>query len=163
MARDPRAIVDQVRAQAHQIGPPDPPALLDHAVGSAPPLGSIRQTPEITEMHDAWLRIHGPDSSASGIRRRTMHRLGAASSDAEHAARELTGDLIRAVDVLAQRCDDLAARLSSLEELVEEVITVMAADLVAIRAALSTPAATNAAAQTRPGRRGRSDDGRGDE
>jgi hypothetical protein len=142
MARDPRSVVDQVRAQAHQPRADDPPSLLEHPAGVSTPLEALRSSPEIAEIHAAWIRLHGVQPTT--LAARALRRMGAATAAAEGSSRELTGDLVRAVDAVAQRCDDLAARLANLEELVQEVITVLGGDLVRLRASAIGPAARSA-------------------
>jgi hypothetical protein len=51
--------------------------------------------------------------------------------------RVLIGDLLRAVDTLATRCDALADRVVALEQSLAEVVDVLGADLTQIRADLA--------------------------
>ena len=84
-----------------------------------------------------------PESSAGpGIRDKAKARIGALTAEiagtGQRDDRALIGSLIRAVEVLAQRCDELAGRLVDLESTVGEVVDVLGADLVQLRAALSS-------------------------
>ena len=49
----------------------------------------------------------------------------------------LIGDLIRAAETLAIRCDELAGKVSGLERALRDVVEVMGEDLIAVRAALT--------------------------
>jgi hypothetical protein len=49
--------------------------------------------------------------------------------------RDLIGELIRAVDALAARCDELADRMITLESALAELVEVFGADLTRLRAA----------------------------
>jgi hypothetical protein len=59
------------------------------------------------------------------------------AQQAQQDDRALIGDLIRAVDALAARCDALADRLETLERSVAEVVEVLGADLVHLRAEMA--------------------------
>ena len=64
--------------------------------------------------------------------RQAIGRLGGAHDAA--AERALLGDVIRAVDAVAARCDELAGRLTELQQVVEEAVVVFGQDLAAARA-----------------------------
>jgi hypothetical protein len=70
------------------------------------------------------------------------------ASQADH---ELIGDLIRAIDAVARRADELAGRITDLEVVVQEVVAVMSEDLVRILAFLEpAPDVLDDAAESDP-------------
>ncbi len=107
------------------------PALLRHAVDAAPPLDPVRGDPAVSSMHQTWARLAN-QGGGSGWRRR-VERLVPGPSAAD---RELIGEVIRATDALAARCDQLAERVMALEGALAEVIEVLGADLTRLRAAV---------------------------
>jgi hypothetical protein len=110
----------------------EPPALLHHAVDAAPPLGPVRADPAVSSMHQTWARMAAGDGSASGWRGKVERAMPGRSP----ADRELIGEVIRAADALAARCDQLSERVMALEGALAEVIEVLGADLVRLRAAV---------------------------
>ena len=58
------------------------------------------------------------------------------AATAQQQDRVLIGQLIQAADTLGARCDQLADRLERLEDLLEETVTALGGDLIAMRAAL---------------------------
>ena len=55
---------------------------------------------------------------------------------AERQDRTLIGQLIQAVDTVGARCDELANRVERLEALLDEAVSALGADLIAVRVAL---------------------------
>ncbi len=147
VALDPRSIVSDVSDQAHDLSSMDAPKILTHAVRVAPPLAPVREDPDVTAVHEEWARLHGISDSGrpaetgvrSRIRRKVRDTAAEAAAPGQQENRALIGALIRATEVLAVRCDELAGRLSDLETVLEEVVSVVSEDLVHIRAALSRP------------------------
>ncbi len=138
MALDPRTIMNAVSAGNP---PEDPPALLSQPLGSAEPLPPVRQTNELQRLHRAWAELTAPPTisrgNVSGRIRAVM--AGEPVASAEREDRNLIGQLIQAVDTLGVRCDQLTDRLERLETLLEETVSALGADLVAVRAALRRP------------------------
>lgn len=150
MALDPRSIVSDVSDRAHDLHSMDAPKILTHAVRVAPALPPVREDPDVTVLHEEWARLHGtpgPDAPAESgvrgrIRRKVRDTAAEAAAPAQQENRALIGALIRSTEVLATRCDELAGRLTDLETVLEEVITVVSEDLVHIRAALGATETT---------------------
>jgi len=144
LALEPRKIMSETTKV-------DAPALLHHSVGGSSPPTPVREDPDVVAVHEAWARIHAaetqppadsPSSTAAKLRIMARDRLAVAAAGALGPAqsydRELIGDLIRATDALARRCDELGGRLAELEALVEEVVAVFSEDLVQVRALLTS-------------------------
>jgi len=147
VALDPRSIVSDVSDRAHDLRSMDAPKILTHAVRVAPPLSPVREDTDLTGLHEEWARLHGisdsGDPSETGVRGRIRRKVRDTAAEAaapgQRENRALIGALIRSTEALAIRCDELAGRLSDLEAVLEEVVSVVSEDLVHIRAALSVP------------------------
>jgi hypothetical protein len=168
VALDPHEVVSDVSRRSHDLREADAPALLRHPPGPGAPLPSVQHGDELAAVHQAWADAHeareeaarAQASAASGggldaVKSRVRARISSAAAAAmpEHDAdRHVVGDLIRAVDALARRVDELGARLVALEELVEEVVVVASEDLTRVRAALTDgrPPADDARRRNRP-------------
>ena len=147
LALEPRELVNEVEMQSHQVSGEDPPELLRRPATPPAPLPSIRESAELGAVHEQWRQVHGrPGRTAApaGLRGVARSRIEAIAVDAVGTAqdddRALIGDLVRAVDAVAGRCDELAGRIGALEGLVEEIVHVFSGDLTRIRAALARPA-----------------------
>jgi len=143
LALEPRKIMSDIT----KLGAP---ALLRRPAGGSPPPPPVREDPDVVAVHGAWARIHAaethppadrPTSAAARMRTMARDRLAAVAAGtlgpAQSYDRELIGDLIRATDALARRCDELGGRLAELEALVEEVVAVFSEDMVQVRALLT--------------------------
>lgn len=149
VAVDPGSVVNEVAARSHQAPGDDPPRLLRNPPGVGAPLPSVHQGPELAAVHQNWAGAHAVAAGRGGIeaaRARVQSKLStvaaAAVLPAQQADRALIGDLIRAVDALARRVDEIGNRVLALEALVEEVVVVTGEDLARIRAAVAAPAAS---------------------
>ena len=127
----------------------EPPALLGRPVDAAPALPPVRTDAAVTAVHQQWARVHAgsapgggtpnaADTGPGGWRSRVHRAVTRAALDAQRpvleADRALIGDLIRAADALALRCDALADRVVLLEHSLAEVVDVLGADLARLRA-----------------------------
>jgi hypothetical protein len=119
----------------------EPPAMLRHAIDAAPPLDPVRPGTAVTSMHQTWARVDAAGGREdTGVRRRVARLVPGPSSQALRDDRMLIGELIRAADALAARCDELADRVMALEGALAEVVEVFGADLTRLRAAGLTAA-----------------------
>lgn len=164
MATEPEteleAVVSRFKESAHHADLDAPPRMLTHPPSGGPAFTSLHQGDELATVHRAWAdlgaaeRERGTEAGATGsIRARVRARVTSAATEAAraagHADRALLGDVIRAVDLLARRVDEIAQRLVQLEHVVEEVVVVTSEDVTRIRAVLAsmtpdqTPAATS--------------------
>ncbi len=87
----------------------------------------------------------GPGTrTPAGVRAKVRARVATAAADAARTAqqrdRELIGDLIRAVDLVARRLDDVATRVADMEALVQDVVETVSEDLTHLRVALASRA-----------------------
>lgn len=140
-----------------------PPALLTHALDAAPPLPPVRADPALTAMHEGWSRAHATpagavgDGAPGGWRGRVSGFVARAARRAVQPAqaedRAMIGDLIRATDTLAARCDALADRVATVERALAEVVEVLGADVARLRADVASrpaPAGAEPRAGVRP-------------
>lgn len=162
MARRPSDIVKDVASKAHQLSNGDPPPLLSHPPRPGEPLPPIRNDPAMAALHATWERVHEEErgsgherganagSSVEKVLRRLAEAGIAPLRRSHDADREMLGEVIRSMDTLARRVDELGTRIYELEALVEEVVMVTGEELTRVRAALSTPGAAEAPG-ARPG------------
>lgn len=138
-----------------------PPRLLARPAAPAPLPPSLGQSEAIAQLHRRWAQLHGapvvapaapaapsppPDAERAapaapripGVRAKVRARVATAAAGVQQADRAMTGDLVRAVDALAQRIDEIAGRVGELEALVQEVVDTVSEDLVRLRVALGT-------------------------
>lgn len=145
LALEPRDIVNRVEEQSHVVTADEPPLALSRPAEAAQRLRPVRQSPDVEAIHAAWSRVHAAEAAATvaapGLRARLRARMAARTPSSVGAAqrddRALIGDLIRATDLLAGRCDELADRVADLEALVEEIVCVVSEDLTHVRAVLA--------------------------
>ena len=143
LAVDPGQIVSELSDPIRQLDT-EPPGLLGRPVDGSPPPPPIRESAELSAVHEGWVRVHAGDDRSggaqTGLRAQARQRLASLAADAvgkdQRDDRALIGSLIRAVDALAQRNDELSGRLAQLETLVGEVIDVLGRDLTVVRAVL---------------------------
>jgi hypothetical protein len=128
-------MVARVALEPHQDGvSKSPPDTYTRPLDPGEDLPSIRGAEQISVLHLRWSRRPTFKDSTS-IRARLVaktrgmvERIFRGSDDA------LLGDLVRAADALAVRCDQLAGRLSSLEVTLSEVASVLGRDVTLLRA-----------------------------
>jgi hypothetical protein len=114
-------------------GDDEPPAMFKRSSEVPPPLPHLRHGQEISKLHREWIvRIVPPSRPSSGQRairvvRRVANRAGSVD-------REIVADLIRAIDALALRCDELADRLEHQHIVVDDAVTIYGEELTRLRA-----------------------------
>jgi hypothetical protein len=117
--------------------------MLSRPADAPPPLPHVRGGDAVRSLHLDWAALHGPNANAtpSGVGRRVLDKVRRILSPGR-GDHELVGALIRAVDALAVRCDELADRLSTQEVLMEDVATSYGEDITRLRADLAQLRAT---------------------
>ena len=140
-------------------GPDDPyapPRLLARPAAPPTPLPPVHGSEEVAVLHLHWSQLTqhgrtfedeapGPGTrTPAGVRAKVRARVATAATDAARTAqqrdRELIGDLIRAVDLVARRLDDVASRVAHMEALVQDVVETVSEDLTRLRVALAAQA-----------------------
>ena len=117
----------------------DPPSMFSRPSDPPEPPLPIRNSDHIVILHREWARSHTkPDDTTTlagrlGKRARTIvSRLRNGTHD------RLLGDLIRAVDALAMRSDELSERVANLEVIVNDVARILGSELTRIRAEIES-------------------------
>jgi hypothetical protein len=115
-----------------------PPKMLRQPADAPPPLTPLGQNEHLSSLHLGWARLYGQPEGDTSPRATWQRARGKArrSLPMAGADRELLGALIRAVDAIALRCDELADRLTTQEALTEDVTESFGADLTHLRADL---------------------------
>ncbi len=143
-----------------EVAPRDLPAaprLLSHRADPEPLPPPLHDGEEVTTLHRKWAQLAGAaqgspqgvgdaastgggagGGTGGGVRAMVRARVVAAARADSAPDRALIGDLIRAVDAVAARLDDVTARVGNLEVLVQEVLDRLSEDLVRVQAALGT-------------------------
>lgn len=145
MAIDPADVMSEGGGHLADIAEP-PPLLLSEPLDPSPPLPSLRESEVVAEVHRRWaVNTSGAPSTAPDERRtfsrrivQGARRLASVIHSNRREQQELIGALIRAVDAVAARADELAQRLHSTERHLDELLKVMSEDLVQIRAVVAS-------------------------
>jgi hypothetical protein len=105
------------------------------------PLPQIRASNPIGTLHTEWARMHSspPEQTSPGRRLSKKVRL-AASRMTNRADHRLLGDLVRAVDAVAERCDELSERAANLEVIVDDLARILGEEVTHLRAAAESRA-----------------------
>jgi len=103
----------------------------------SPPLEPLRGGNEIAELHRAWARMHPPSRGPETLWRRLRGKWRSLSSRITNGDdRRLLGDLVRAVDAAAARCDTLSERVANLEVTVDDLARILGEEVTRLRAAV---------------------------
>ncbi len=97
-----------------------------------PPLDPLRDNEMVRALHSEWARSSSGTPATSSWQRVTGKARRALTLGRSN--RELLGSLIRAVDAVARRCDELADRLAVVEGLTEDVAGTFGEDITGLRA-----------------------------
>jgi hypothetical protein len=115
----------------------EPPAMFSRPADAPEPLTPLRSQDELVAIHVEWQRMHAqPDPAlqptGGRLRRKAKSLVNRAVGNAD---RELLGDLIRAIDTVAARCDELSERLSSQQIVVGDAARIFGEEITQLRAA----------------------------
>jgi hypothetical protein len=110
----------------------EPPRMFSRPTEPPRPIEPIRSGEFVTKLHATWSRPYENRSSWSNrIRSKSRSAIERLLGRADH---ELIGDLIRAVDAVAARCDEISARLSQLEIITNEVAETLGPEVTRLTA-----------------------------
>jgi hypothetical protein len=100
------------------------------------PLPPIRQDAQLVKLHREWIRVTTPPAGQSTALRNRLVRLARRLTNRGPGAidREMIGDLIRAIDTVAARCDAILDHLTHQDVVVEEAVTIFGEELTRLRA-----------------------------
>jgi hypothetical protein len=114
------------------------PRMFPRPTEALEPLESVRAAEEITRIHHAWAQQSGVAPGAMSGPGRLRAKFAAAVRRLRgRDDHELLGDLIRATDALAVRCDELGNRLQHQQVLTAELAESLGQEVTRLRAALS--------------------------
>ena len=145
---EPDQVMHQVVGRARALAT-DPPRLLQKPPGTGTRLVPVQESDAVGAVHREWAEVHANEQERSaelggGMRARVRAKVTSATAtatlQAQQADRYLIGGLIRAVDALAKRVDEIGERLQLLEAVVDDLVVVTGHELTAIRAVLTSAA-----------------------
>jgi hypothetical protein len=118
---------------------PPTPRMFQRASDVPDPMPSVRHGEQVATLHRKWVGVaevvNGESTSfrdrAGRVARRITGR-GSLGID-----RVMMSDIIRAIDAVAQRCDDISERLAHQDVLVNDVVTIFGEELTRIRVELA--------------------------
>lgn len=116
---------------------PRPPRMFPHPTEAPAALDSVRGSDEVTRLHRAWAHMAAGASPTTGGGRVRAKARGIVQRFRGQAEHELLGDLIRAVDSLAVRCDELTNRLQHQQAITGELAESLGQEVTRLRAALT--------------------------
>jgi hypothetical protein len=101
------------------------------------PLPPLRSNEHIVRLHTEWARLHATPADAerpygrlrAKVRSVTRRLVGAA----DH---QLLGDVVRAVDAIAGRCDELSERVGNLELTADDLARSLGQEVTQLRASV---------------------------
>lgn len=111
-----------------------PPRMFSRPTDPPEQLPSLRGGPTVSKLHTEWARRRGNESSAPKWRRAVYRVRSGVLRRVGGGDVETLADLVRAVDALAERCDELGARLSNQSILVAEIAENLGSELTQLRA-----------------------------
>ena len=117
--------------------PGDPtPTMFRRAPDVHDPLPPVRQAEDLVKLHREWIRISTPQAAQSRalwprLARLVRRMVGRGPGAVD---REMIADLIRAIDVVAARCDVIADRLDHQNVVVNDAVTIFGEELTRLRA-----------------------------
>jgi hypothetical protein len=137
MVREHLGELSDHRSPGHH--PDDTPSMFQRASDVRDPLPPVRQSEQVVTLHREWIRITSAPVGQSAALRHRLVRLarrilnrGTGGID-----REMIGDLIRAIDTVAARCDIIADHLAHQDVVVDDAVTIFGEELTRIRAELA--------------------------
>jgi hypothetical protein len=116
--------------------PEDPaPSMFSRPSDVADPLPSVRHGDQVARLHREWIRITATSTGGSSPWQRLIRRLRRMANRVPGSIdREMIADLIRAIDAVAARCDEMADRLAAQQIVVNDAVTIFGEELTRLRA-----------------------------
>lgn len=111
------------------------PKMFSRPTESPEPMPPVRSSVELSTLHTKWAEQHAASASTTWSRGRRKMRT-AASRLLGRGHDELIGDMIRAFDTLALRCDELSERLARQEALTADIAGALGQDVARLQAAV---------------------------
>ena len=104
------------------------------------PMLSVRHGEQVAKLHREWIRITTPPTGQSRSPRQRLSRIARRIGNRLPASVDqvFIADLIRAVDAVAARCDELSDRLQHQQIVLDDAVTIFGEELTRIRAELAS-------------------------
>ncbi len=117
----------------------EPPAMFRRPPIRPIPSRRSRGSDLIVTLHTEWARMHAEPTEGEALGPRMRNRTRSVTSrfvgGADH---RFLGDLIRAVDAIATRCDELSARVANMEVVADDLARVSGQEITQLRAAVES-------------------------
>lgn len=117
------------------------------------PLPSLRSNQHIVRLHTEWARLHATPTASQAPSARVRAKARSAFSrlvgTADH---QLLGDVVRAVDAVAARCDELSERVGDLGLTSDDLARSLGQEITQLRASLERSIGTESGTSTPPTR-----------
>jgi hypothetical protein len=103
------------------------------------PMPSVRHGEYVSELHREWIRISTPPTGPSRSPRQRLSAMARKIGNRVPGGVDqvIIADLIRAVDAVAARCDELSDRLQHQQIVLDDAVTIFGEELTRIRAELA--------------------------
>jgi hypothetical protein len=117
------------RAQSNDLTP----RMFRRSADLSDRLRALRHSPEISRLHSEWLiRIVPPKHPSPG--QRTIRVVRRILNRWQSVDREIIADVIRSIDALAFRCDELADRVEHQRIVLDDAVTILGEEVTRLRA-----------------------------
>ena len=126
----------------HSPNAPDadaPPVMFTRQSDVPDPMPSVRHGDQVAKLHREWIRITAPAAAASrSPKQRIGHMMRRFANRFPGTVDQVfIADLIRAVDAVAARCDEISDRLEHQTIVLDDAITIFGEELTRMRADLA--------------------------
>jgi hypothetical protein len=114
-----------------------PPAMFRRPSDPPEPLPPLRASENIVKLHTEWARLHAAPTEDEALATRLGTKARSiASRVIAGADHQLLGDVVRAIDAIAARCDELAERVANLELTADDLARTLGEEVTQLRAAV---------------------------
>ena len=112
-----------------------PPAMFRRPTDPPGPLPALRGAGAVATMHLEWERQFATSAYAAALGPRLRRRVRSAASKIMGGTDgEFLADLVRAVDTVAARCDEISERLVTMEIVVDDLARILGEEITQLRA-----------------------------
>jgi hypothetical protein len=127
----------------------EPPVMFRQPTDPPEPLPPLRSNQHIVKLHTEWARLHTMSAASqtfSARLRRKAH--GAVSRLVGTADHQLLGDVVRAIDAITMRCDELTGRVANLQVTSDDLARALGQEVTQLRAAVERTSDSGPTAST---------------
>jgi hypothetical protein len=116
----------------------EPPGMFSRPTDPPAPLEPLRAAGPVVEMHAEWARMHKISSENTTFAHRLRDKAISLRSRIGGPDRQYLGYVVRAVDDVAARCDELAQRLNDVAISLDDLARTLGEDVTRLRAELES-------------------------